>query len=77
VGAQVIRLSKSESRIAKTIATVKFPPDVFPIADPDLAKLSELLHRMTVCKEDTPATRMAGEAIRVLRGYVVKGGLSS
>lgn len=44
----------------------------FPIADPDLAALSELLHRMTVCKEDTPATRMAHEAIRLLRAYVVK-----
>jgi hypothetical protein len=45
---------------------------VFPIADADLARLSELLHRMTVCTEDTPATRMAGEAIKVLQTYVVK-----
>jgi len=45
---------------------------VFPIADPDLARLSELLHRMTVCAEDTPATRMAGQAIKVLQAYVVK-----
>jgi hypothetical protein len=72
----VIR-AKYESRIPKIPPVRSAVPDVFPIADPDLAKLSELLHRMTVCKEDTPATRMAGEAIRVLRGYVVKGGLSS
>ncbi|MFM0503930.1 hypothetical protein [Paraburkholderia caffeinilytica] len=51
----------------------KLPADVFPIADPDLAALSELLHRMTVCQEDTPATRMAGEAIRRLRAYLIKG----
>lgn len=52
------------------VASVK----VFPIADPDLARLSELLHRMTVCAEDTPATRMAGEAIKVLQAYVTKRG---
>lgn len=66
-------LSKAESRIAKSIATVKLPNDVFPIADPDLAALSELLHRMTMCQEDTPATRYAGEAIRRLRAYLMKG----
>ncbi|CAB3730099.1 hypothetical protein LMG22037_05504 [Paraburkholderia phenoliruptrix] len=52
---------------------MKLPADVFPIADPDLAALSELLHRMTVCQEDTPATRMAGEAIRRLRAFLMKG----
>lgn len=45
---------------------------IFPISDPDLARLSELLHRMSMCSEDTPATRMAGEAIRILRAYVTK-----
>jgi hypothetical protein len=59
--------------IAKAISSRKLPPDVFPIADPDLAALSELLHRMTVCQEDTPATRMAGEAIRRLRAFLNKG----
>ncbi|HJP69520.1 MAG TPA: hypothetical protein VJ846_11510 [Sphingomicrobium sp.] len=58
----------------RALGHVKLPVDVFPIADPDLATLSELLHRMTVCQEDTPAARMAGEAIRVLRAYVAKGG---
>jgi hypothetical protein len=28
---------------------------------------------MQMCQEDTPATRMAGEAIRVLRAYLTKG----
>lgn len=51
---------------------VKPPADVFPIADPDLAALSELLHRMTMCNEDTPAQRMAGEAIGRLRAYLLK-----
>jgi len=68
------RLSRAETRIAKQINSVKLPPAAFPIADPDLAALSELLHRMTVCQEDTPATRYAGEAIRRLRAYVAKGG---
>lgn len=68
------RLSKAEARIAKALGSVKLPPDVFPIADPDLAALSELLHRMQMCQEDTPATRMAGEAIKRLRAYVMKVG---
>lgn len=67
------RLSKAEASIAKAMASVKLPADVFPIADPDLAALSELLHRMQMCQEDTPATRMAGEAIRRLRAYLLKG----
>lgn len=66
------RLSRAEARISKTLGSAKLPPDAFPIADPDLAALSELLHRMQMCQEDTPATRMAGEAIRKLRAYVAK-----
>lgn len=46
--------------------------DAFPIRDPDLAALSELLHRMTMCQEDTPATRMAGEAKQKLQAYVLR-----
>lgn len=37
--------------------------------DPLLVEVFELLHRMTVCNEDTPATRYAGEALRKLRLY--------
>lgn len=58
--------------LRKAFDHAKLPSDVFPIADPDLAALSELLHRMQMCQEDTPATRMAGEAIRRLRAYVAK-----
>lgn len=54
------------------VSDARLPPTAFPIADPDLAALSELLHRMTVCREDTPATRMAYEAIDRLRAYVAK-----
>lgn len=61
-------------RTLRSIQTMKLPPAAFPIVDPDLAALSELLHRMTVCQEDTPATRYAGEAIRRLRAYVAKAG---
>lgn len=68
------RLSKAEMRIAKAFGSVKLSADVFPIADPDLAALSELLHRMSMCQEDTPATRMAGEAIGRLRAYLMKVG---
>jgi hypothetical protein len=32
--------------------------------DPLLGEVSELLHRMELCHEDTPATRMAAEALR-------------
>ena len=59
-------------RTLRSIQIMKLPPAVFPIADPDLAALSELLHRMTVCQEDTPATRYAGEAIRRLQAYMVR-----
>jgi hypothetical protein len=62
------------SPIERAIGDVRLPSTAFPIADPDLAALSELLHRMTVCQEDTPATRMAAEAIKRLRAYVVKLG---
>lgn len=65
-------MSARASRRPSCIAAPRLPADVFPIADPDLARLSELLHRMSVCAEDTPATRMAGEGIRVLRKYVAK-----
>lgn len=64
-------LSRLEQAVASRIASTP-TVDVFPIRDPDLAELSELLHRMQMCQEDTPATRMAGEAIRKLRAYVVK-----
>ncbi|MDN8081193.1 hypothetical protein QZN30_17660 [Burkholderia multivorans] len=37
--------------------------------DPLLGDVFELLHRMTVCREDTPATRYAGEALKKLRQY--------
>jgi hypothetical protein len=37
--------------------------------DPLLAEVFELLHRMTVCQEDTPATQYAGEALRKLQQY--------
>lgn len=66
------RFSRAETSLSKAIAAMKVPADVFPIADPDLAALSELLHRMQMCQEDTPATRMAGEAIRRLRAYLLK-----
>lgn len=75
----VRRVSSAELRISRALDSLakSLPPDVFPIADPDLAALSELLHRMTVCQEDTPATRMAGEAIRRLRAYLVKQSTSN
>lgn len=38
-------------------------------SDPLLAEVFELLHRMAICNEDTPATRYAGEALKKLRRY--------
>jgi hypothetical protein len=75
----VRRVSSVEMRISRALDSFvkSLPDDVFPIADPDLAALSELLHRMTMCQEDTPATRMAHEAIRRLRAYVKKQSASS
>jgi hypothetical protein len=36
---------------------------------PLLGEVFELLHRMSICREDTPATRYAGEALRKLTQY--------
>jgi hypothetical protein len=38
-------------------------------SDPLLAEVFELLHRMAICREDTPATRMARTAIIKLTAY--------
>jgi hypothetical protein len=66
------QLSYAEQVVA-AIESSKSRAEAFPIADPDLAALSELLHKMTVCKEDTPATRMARMAIQRLQAYLLKG----
>jgi hypothetical protein len=66
------QLSYAEQVVA-AIESSRSRTEAFPIADPDLAALSELLHRMQMCREDTPATRMAGEAIRRLQAYLLKG----
>lgn len=42
----------------------------FPIQDPDLAHLSELLHRMCVCNTREPVHAMAAEALRDLQRFV-------
>ncbi|MET3232241.1 UNVERIFIED_ORG: hypothetical protein ABIC54_004446 [Burkholderia sp. 1263] len=41
-------------------------------SDPLLADVFELLCRMVICREDTPATRMASEALRKLTKYEEK-----
>jgi hypothetical protein len=66
------QLSHSE-QVVEAVAASQVRTETFPIADPDLAALSELLSKMTVCKEDTPATRMAWEALQKLRAYLLKG----
>jgi hypothetical protein len=40
-----------------------------PIKDPQLAEVSELLHRMAACRARDPFTWMAREAIAVLRKF--------
>jgi hypothetical protein len=66
------RLSRDELAIARQLNAKPLPGDVFPIADPQLAELSEMLHRMEACYVSDTYQAMARRGITLLRAYWVK-----
>lgn len=65
-------LSPSEKAIADRVEQLRTTYDVFPISDPDLAEVMELLYRMAACHSAVPVQWMAGDAIKRLQAYLVK-----
>ncbi|MBF3650486.1 hypothetical protein ISF86_12130 [Burkholderia pseudomallei] len=60
----------TERALARRVDELKFTRDVYPIADPHLAEVSELLHRICAATTLETARWMAGDAIVQLRAHV-------
>ncbi|MBY4799925.1 hypothetical protein K6W78_07900 [Burkholderia cepacia] len=60
----------TERALARRVDELKLTRDVYPIPDPRLAEVSELLHRICMATTLEAAQWMAGDAIVQLRGYV-------
>ncbi|MFW2396575.1 hypothetical protein ACN4GL_00235 [Burkholderia pseudomallei] len=60
----------TERALAQRVDELKLTRDVYPIADPHLAGVSELLHRICAATTLDAARWMAGDALVQLRGYV-------
>ncbi|WP_207000684.1 hypothetical protein [Trinickia mobilis] len=65
-------LTADEGVIAERLRRIVSTRDAFPIRDPDLAAVMELLHRMASTGTLATLQWMAGDAIVKLRAYVVK-----
>ncbi|KVL59284.1 hypothetical protein WT01_15765 [Burkholderia cepacia] len=63
----------TERAHARRVDELKLTRDVYPIADPRLAEVSELLHRICMATTLEAAQWMAGDAIVQLRGYACRG----
>ncbi|PFH29111.1 hypothetical protein [Burkholderia sp. JKS000303] len=55
--------------LEQRIAELKLTRDVYPIADPRLAEVSEILHRICAATTLEAARWMAGDALVQLRAY--------
>ncbi|KGX47279.1 hypothetical protein [Burkholderia pseudomallei] len=64
----------TERALARRVDELKLTRDVYPIADPRLAEVSELLHRICAATTLETARWMAGDAIVQLRAYVQRDG---
>lgn len=64
----------TERALARRVDELKLTRDVYPIADPRLAEVSELLHRICAATTLEPARWMAGDALVQLRAYVTTRG---
>lgn len=64
----------TERALARRVDELKLTRDVYPIADPRLAEVSELLYRICAATTLEPARWMAGDALVQLRAYVQRGG---
>lgn len=69
---QSTSLSPSELAIAHRVQHITASAGAFPIQDPDLAEVMELLHRMAACYSAVPVQWMASDAIKKLRAYAAK-----
>ncbi|RQZ08928.1 hypothetical protein DF105_01095 [Burkholderia stagnalis] len=67
-------LSATERALAERVEQLKLTRDVYPIADPRLAEVSELLHRICAATTLDAARWMAGDALVQLRAYVQRDG---
>ncbi|KVG33842.1 hypothetical protein [Burkholderia diffusa] len=65
--------SATARALEQRIDELKLTRDVYPIADPRLAEVSELLHRICAATTLEAARWMAGDALVQLRGYVTRG----
>ncbi|CAJ9868585.1 Uncharacterised protein [Burkholderia pseudomallei] len=64
----------TERALARRVDELKFTRDVYPIAEPRLAEVSELLYRICAATTLDAARWMAGDALVQLRAYVQRGG---
>lgn len=64
----------TERALARRVDELKLTRDVYPIADPRLAEVSELLHRICAATTLDAARWMAGDAIVQLRAYMQRDG---
>ncbi|CRY35330.1 hypothetical protein AQ916_07040 [Burkholderia pseudomallei] len=64
----------TERALARRVDELKLTRDVYPIADPRLAEVSELLHRICAATTLDAARWMAGDALVQLRAYVQRDG---
>ncbi|KVV12382.1 hypothetical protein [Burkholderia ubonensis] len=64
----------TERALAQRVEELKFTRDVYPIAEPRLAEVSELLHRICAATTLDAARWMAGDALVQLRAYVQREG---
>lgn len=62
----------TERALARRIDELKFTRDVYPISDPHLSGISELLHRICMATNLETAQWMAGDAIVLLRAHLVQ-----
>ncbi|WP_155122376.1 hypothetical protein [Burkholderia ubonensis] len=65
--------SATERALAERVEQLKLTRDVYPIAEPRLAEVSELLHRICAATTLDAARWMAGDALVQLRAYVQRG----
>ncbi|AIV86573.1 hypothetical protein [Burkholderia pseudomallei] len=66
--------SATARALARRVDELKLTRDVYPIADPRLAEVSELLHRICAATTLDAARWMAGDALVQLRAYVQRDG---
>ncbi|OMS46498.1 hypothetical protein [Burkholderia pseudomallei] len=62
----------TERALAQRVDELKFTRDGYPITDPRLAEVSELLHRICAATTLDAARWMAGDALVQLRAYATQ-----